>query len=67
MSDMSGGVQARASRPFLHAYISCAMLGDQEFGHSCAHGLGPHEIKVCIVESDNKPELYTRLRGEASP
>jgi hypothetical protein len=31
------------------------------FGHSCAHGEGPHDILVCITRSGN-PRGYQNLR-----
>ena len=59
-TDTSGGVCCRAPQPFIHAYIWCNKIAG-EVAHSCAHGDGPHNIKVCIVKKDNSPEIYTEL------
>lgn len=52
-STISGGVQARANRPYVHAYVMCDAEVAGELAHSCQHGEGPHRIKVCIVAVDN--------------
>lgn len=61
LDDASGGVAAKAPRQFIHAYVWCDELGDQEFSHSCQHGRGPHRIKVCIVKSANDPKVIARI------
>ena len=48
--DTSGGVQARANRAYLHAYVWCNEMVKGELAHSCRHGAGPHRIKVCIIK-----------------
>jgi hypothetical protein len=53
-SDVSGGVNARANRAYLHAYVWCDGMVEGELAHSCRHGQGPHRIKVCIVKKANK-------------
>jgi hypothetical protein len=63
----SGGVNALAPQYFIHGYIYCDSLGDQEFGHSCAHGRGPHRIKVCVVRKANDPRVFAQLLAEAGP
>jgi hypothetical protein len=54
LSDVSGGIQARANRSYLHAYVWCNGMLEGELAHSCSHGEGPHRIKVCIVKTANK-------------
>lgn len=61
----SGGVNAKAPRPFLHAYMSCDAVLEGEIAHSCMHGEGPHMIKVCIVKKDNGKDIFERLRQAA--
>ena len=57
---ISGGEQNRTPQPFIHAYVWCDMVkGD--IAHSCAHGPGPHSIKVCLVKKDNSREVWNRL------
>ena len=59
---ISGGEQNRTPQPFIHAYVWCDMVkGD--IAHSCAHGPGPHNIKVCLVKKDNSKEVWNRLSG----
>jgi len=68
-SDTSGGVWARANRPYVHGYVWCDGAVKGEVAHSCRHGTAPHSIKVCIVAVDNggTPHLLVRhLRATAS-
>lgn len=52
--NVSGGVMSRSPRPMVYAYMLCSSIPDGvEFGHSCAHGPGPHRIKVVVVAKDN--------------
>lgn len=53
-SDVSGGVNVAAPRPFIHAYVSCNSIIAGELAHSCSHGKGPHRIKVCVTKKMNK-------------
>ena len=57
-TDTSGGVRARAPRDFIHGYVSCDGMLEGELAHSCAHGSGPHYIKVCIVKKANSKQAY---------
>jgi hypothetical protein len=67
-SDVSGGVQARANRAYLSGYVWCDGAIDGAVAHSCAHGEGPHRIKVCVVKKDNPKAIYAivleRMRWE---
>jgi len=57
---VSGGTQTRTPQPFIHAYVWCNKVrGD--IAHSCAHGPGPHNIKVCLVKKDNSKEVWNYL------
>lgn len=62
---ISGGVNAVAIRPFLHAYVWCDAMLEGELAHSCAHGKGPHRIKVCIVKKDNDPDVFAQLVAQS--
>ena len=63
---VSGGTQARSPQPFIHAYVMCNRVkGD--IAHSCAHGPGPHNIKVCLVKKDNSKEVWTRILELTGP
>lgn len=52
-SEFSGGIQQRANRPYVHAYVWCDDAVEGEVAHSCRHGDGPHKIKVCVTAVDN--------------
>ena len=57
---VSGGTQTRTPEPFVHGYVMCDKVwGD--IAHSCIHGPGPHNIKVCIVEKDNSRQVWDYL------
>ena len=53
-SDISGGVMAPAIRPFIHAYVLCDAFIEGSVSHSCRHGRGPHDIKVCVIKKGNE-------------
>lgn len=77
--DMSGGVQALAPRPFLHAYIFCTDIVEGEVAHSCmhkgeftidenGHERWVHRIKVCMTKVDNPdPAVRPVLWGPPKP
>jgi len=58
--DISGGVNARAPRTFLHGYVLCNVMVSGEISHSCRHGPPPHSVKVCIVKKVNK-DVWPRI------
>ena len=60
-SDVSGGVRARANREYLCGYVFCDAAIEGELAHSCRHGEGPHQIKVCVVKGDNTKATYAGL------
>jgi hypothetical protein len=66
-ANKSGGVRAAAPQYFLHGYIWCDALEGAEFGHSCAHGRGPHRIKICITKKGNDPTTFYQLVKEVGP
>lgn len=61
---ISGGVNAKSPRDFLHAYVLCDRMESGELSHSCRHGKGPHLIKVCVTKTHNKevvPQVLAKL------
>lgn len=62
---ISGGVNENTPRPFLHGYVYCDGMIDGELSHSCAHGPGPHRIKVCVVKKDNSKQVIQTLTRQA--
>jgi hypothetical protein len=58
----SGGVGAPAPQYFIHGYVWCNQY-EGDLAHSCTHGEGPHEIKVCITKTDNEPKVFAKLKS----
>ena len=65
MSDISGGVQHRANRRYLHGYVWCDGMIAGTLAHTCIHGPPPHRIKVCITKKGN--EKFWRVIAEVAP
>ena len=65
-SEYSGGVRARAPRPFVHGYVSCARAVDGSIVHSCRHGPPRHCIKICITKKGNE-QIWQRILRIVGP
>ena len=63
---VSGGAQVENPLPLLHGYVWCDKVRGK-IGHSCAHGPGPHNIKVCMLRGDNSNRIWRRLLDLAGP
>ena len=63
---VSGGVNAVAPQPFVHAYCCCDGMIDGEIAHSGAHGPCPHRIKVCLTRVDNEA-VWSEVLRRAGP
>tara|TARA_B100001123_G_scaffold128937_2_gene149813 strand:+ start:3618 stop:4031 length:414 start_codon:yes stop_codon:yes gene_type:complete len=66
LDTLSGGAQVENPLPLLHGYVWCDKVRG-EIGHSCAHGPGPHNIKVCMLREDNTRLVWRRLLDVAGP
>lgn len=66
-TDVSGGVQTRSPRPFLHGYVMCDAMLDGDLSHSCRHGPPPHRVKICFVQKDNSRWLFEEVKRRAMP
>ncbi len=64
---VSGGVNAMAPQPFIHARVWCNQMIKGDLAHSCGHGPPPHEILVCVVKRDNEPDVFAKLERMAGP
>jgi hypothetical protein len=53
--------KAPSPQYFIHAYVRCNEY-EGDLAHSCAHGEGPHSIKVCIRKTDNDPDVFDKLK-----
>jgi hypothetical protein len=62
---VSGGVNRATAHPTVFAYMWCDTIESGELGHSCAHGPGPHNIKVAIPKVCNDRALYRTIRALA--
>jgi hypothetical protein len=60
--NQSGGVRAPSPQYFIHGYVRCNEY-EGDLAHSCAHGEGPHSIKVCITKTDNDPDVFSKLKS----
>ena len=63
---VSGGAQVENPLPLLHGYVWCDKVRGK-ISHSCAHGSGPHNIKVCMLREDNSKRIWRRLLDLAGP
>jgi hypothetical protein len=66
-SDISGGICAKTGRSLLHVRVMCDAMEEGELAHSHTHEDEPHEIKVCVLKTDNDPEVYAALSEQAGP
>ena len=64
--NISGGEQNPTPQSFIHGYVWCDIV-QGDIAHSCAHGPGPHNIKVCLVKKDNSREVWGRLSAIVGP
>jgi hypothetical protein len=57
-----GGVCGPIPRPFIYARVWCDQLTDGQGLHACDPATAPHELQLCVLESDN-PVLKTQVRA----
>jgi hypothetical protein len=58
-----GGICGPIPRPFPYARLWCDQLIDGVAIHPCDPATAPHELQVCVMESDNSAELNAQLRA----
>lgn len=60
---------ARAPRPLLHGYVSCARIAVGEIPHNCHGSAGPHTLLVCVLKKHSTPAVYAEIarRADRSP
>jgi hypothetical protein len=56
---------ARAPRPLLHGYVSCASIAAGEIPHNCGRSDGPHTLLVCVLKKHSTPSLYAEIARRA--
>jgi hypothetical protein len=67
-----GGVCSPIPRPFPYARVWCDQLIEGRAIHRCDPATAPHELQLCVIETDNSAELNAQvrallLRGSRSP
>jgi hypothetical protein len=65
--NVSGGVGGRAGQWFLYGHVQCDQMVEGDLAHSGTHGDCPHEIKICILKTDNDSATYKRLMEITGP
>jgi hypothetical protein len=58
-----GGICTPIPRPFPYARVWCDQLIDGRAIHLCDPATMPHELQVCVIETDNSTELNTQVRA----
>ena len=58
-----GGVCSPIPRPFPYARVWCDQLIEGQAIHRCDPATAPHELQLCVVETDNSAELNARVRA----
>jgi hypothetical protein len=63
--DEAGGVCRALPRAFLYAHVWCDHIEADALGHHCRADPPPHDLLVCILGNDNRPEIYQELCAAA--
>jgi hypothetical protein len=58
-----GGICTPLARPFPYARVWCDQLIDGGAIHLCEPETAPHELRLCVLESDNSAELNAQVRA----
>jgi hypothetical protein len=58
-----GGICGPIPRPFPYARVWCDQLIDGQGIHACDPATAPHELQLCVVESDNSAALNAQVRA----
>jgi hypothetical protein len=58
-----GGVCSPIPRPFPQVRVWCDQLIDGAAIHACESATAPHELQLCVVETDNPPEINAKIRA----
>jgi hypothetical protein len=58
-----GGVCGPIPRPFPYARVWCDQLIDGRTIHLCDPTTAPHELQLCVLETDNPAELNSQVRA----
>jgi hypothetical protein len=58
-----GGVCSPTPRPFPYARVWCDQLIDGRAIHPCHSATAPHELQLCVLETDNTAEVNAQVRA----
>jgi hypothetical protein len=58
-----GGVCSPIPRPFRYARVWCDQIIDGRAIHACEPTTAPHELQLCVLETDNSVELNAKVRA----
>jgi hypothetical protein len=58
-----GGICSPIPRPFPYARVWCDQLIDGSAIHVCDPATAPHELRLCVMETDNSAELNAQVRA----
>ena len=58
-----GGVCGPLPRPFRYARVWCNQLTGGHAIHACDRATEPHELQLCVLETDNTAELNAKVRA----
>ena len=61
LRDDPGGVCSATPRPFLFVRLWCEQLTASHGLHTCDAATAPHELKLCMLASDNDATVYADL------
>jgi hypothetical protein len=64
-TDTAGGTGRKAPVQLLHAYVWCSDMISGDLAHSCEHGPGPHNIKICVPNGTNA-EVWREIEISAA-
>jgi hypothetical protein len=58
-----GGVCSPIPRPFPYARVWCDQLIEGGSIHACDPATAPHELQLCVMETDNSAALNAQVRA----
>jgi hypothetical protein len=58
-----GGICTPIPRPFPYARVWCDQLIDGRAIHLCEPATAPHELQLCVMETDNSAEINAQVRA----
>lgn len=63
IKDDPGGICSPIPRPFVYSRVWCDELIGGRPIHACDATSAPHELQLCVVETDNTAEINVKIRS----